>query len=199
MLSALPNGGWICLPRLCPQDSRKLLQSRLILLRETPDVRAVQVQHPHNSALHTDGNHDLRIGGTVAGDVSGELVDIPHELGLALGHGGSAYAPTHRNLNAGRLALEGAQHQNILFQQIKPRPVEAVQGVVQQCRGICQVGDTVGHAADQCLELGVQRLVVRHAPVTSRSSPWQPASTSRQVVSKSSVYHGSATSPGWPV
>ena len=35
--------------------------------------------------------------------------------------------------------------------------------------------------------------------VSSRSSPWHPASTSCQVASKSSVYHGSATSQGWSV
>ena len=33
----------------------------------------------------------------------------------------------------------------------------------------------------------------------SLSSPWHPDSTSCQVASKSSVYHGSATLPGWAV
>ena len=38
-----------------------------------------------------------------------------------------------------------------------------------------------------------------HSCNNSLSNPWQPSSTSRQVDSKSSVYHGSATSRGWSV
>ena len=46
-------------------------------------------------------------------------------------------------------------------------------------------------------------LVIHHIHLSScsisLSNPWHPASTSCQVASKSPVYHGSATSPGWSV
>ena len=38
-----------------------------------------------------------------------------------------------------------------------------------------------------------------HSCNNSFSKPWHPSSTSRQVASKSPVYHGSATSRGWSV
>ena len=95
--------------------------------QKTTEEGAVDVQHPNDFTACADGHHNLGIGRAVTGDVAGELVDVLNQLGFALRHGGSAHPPVHRDLNAGRLALEGAKHQRVPLQQMEPRPVETVQ------------------------------------------------------------------------
>ena len=58
------------------------------------------------------------------------------------------------------------------------------------------VSDTVVLSPDKLRKTQVDQ---SNSFCASRSSPLQPASTSCQVASKSSVYHGSATSRGWSV
>ena len=52
-----------------------------VFFREAANGRTVDVQHTPDLAAHMDGNHDLRIGGAVAGDVARELMDIVNQLG----------------------------------------------------------------------------------------------------------------------
>lgn len=94
--------------------------------------------------------------------MAGELVDIPDQLSPAFCRSGAAHAPAHRNFDTGRLALEGTQYQCIVFQQVKTRPAETAQGVVEQSCGVGQIGNTVGYAVNQRRKMGVQRLIVRH-------------------------------------
>ena len=88
-------------------------------------------------------------------------MDIMDELCPVLRHGCAAHAAPHGNLNAGVLPLKRTQHQSAVFQQVKPRPVESLYGVVEQCCGVGKVRDPVGYAVDQSRKLLVQRLIVR--------------------------------------
>ena len=96
-----------------------------------------------------EGNHHLSIGSAVTGNMSREIVDIVHQLGLILLGGGTADTLTQGNADAGRLSLEGAQNQKILFQFVKACPVDIRQVLPQQSGGVGQVGNFIGHPVRQ--------------------------------------------------
>ena len=63
------------------QNLHHLLQSLPVGIAETVKFRAVDVQNTVDFSVLVDGNDDLGIGGTVAGNMSGESMDIGDKLG----------------------------------------------------------------------------------------------------------------------
>jgi hypothetical protein len=56
--------------------------------------------------------------------VAGKGADVGDDDGLPPGDGGAAHALADGDAHAGRLALEGAEHELAAAQEIEARPVE---------------------------------------------------------------------------
>jgi hypothetical protein len=92
--------------------------------------------------------------------VAGEGVHVGDDDGLALVDGAAADAAAALDADAGRLALEGAEHQLVALQEVEAGPVQAGHAVEHQRAEVGAVGDAVGLAGDQALQLRPQ--VVEH-------------------------------------
>ena len=102
----------------------------ILELQESEDEEGDQGQHRGHGAVFMQGDHALRIGCAVAGNVARELMHILHQLGLILGGSSSADTPAKGDLNAGGLALEGSQNQSFPLPQVKTHPVNIRQRLV---------------------------------------------------------------------
>ena len=93
---------------------------------------------------------DFGVRGRVTGDVTRKRVYIGDELRFARSGRGAADALTNGDPDASGLALEGPEYQlgrrNVLrvgSDQIKTRPVQIGQRVIDQCGGVGEVGDQI--------------------------------------------------------
>jgi hypothetical protein len=85
--------------------------------------------------------------------VAGEGVDVGDALRLPRPRGGAAHALAERDAHAGRLALEGTDHQFRAVVEIEADPVQLRQRVVHQRRQVGGVGDAVALAMQQAARL----------------------------------------------
>ena len=77
-----------------------------VILCKTAFCGAVDVQNAPNFSIRMNGDHDLRPGSTVAGDMAGKGVDIGDKLDGILLPGCAADAPAFFNTNAGSFSLK---------------------------------------------------------------------------------------------
>ena len=125
--------------------------------------------------------HDkLRARRQIAGYVPREGIDIIDAQCLALFHRRAADAPSHRDANACRLALEGSQYQRIAMQEIKSRPIQVRNGGEDQGRDIGGIGDHVALSRQEPLQL-LRQLVIKFADVRMRNGGGSEHSSSLPV------------------
>ena len=86
---------------------------------------------------------------------------IAHELRFARGSGGTTHTLTDGDANAGRLALEGSEDQfrrrriaRARADQIKTRPVQIGQRVINQRRCVGEIGGQIALTLEQAREAG---------------------------------------------
>src|SRR5215831_5050178 len=153
-MEGVRNGTYVLRPSTCILESRpihkrdqsphKLLQTLAILAVETACLRSVQIENTtQDPALH-DRHHDFRARGRVAGDVAGKGEDVWNDESLPARRGCAADTLTDRDPHAGRLALKGSQDQLLAATEIKAAPVDPVERLAQQSRGVGQVRDRIG-------------------------------------------------------
>src|SRR5690606_21793121 len=160
--------------------ARDRFQAAAIDRIEARRDRAVQVEHADQPAVgRHQRHHALRARGRVAGDVPGECIDVRHQLGLAAARRRAAHALVQRDADAGRQALERADHQFGAVVQVEAAPVEVGQRMPQQRRQVGGIGDQVALAVHQRTglveQLGVLFGLVagqgagmeRHAPIVA--------------------------------
>src|SRR5690606_7213026 len=132
---------------------------------ETVRIRTVEVEYAHQRIIPVQRHHQFGARRRVAGDVAVEGIDVGHALGPAAARGGAAYALVERDADAGRLALERADHQFGAVEEVEADPVEPRQGVVDQSGQVGGVGDAVALAGDQRARLfGELRILFGLAP-----------------------------------
>jgi hypothetical protein len=85
-------------------------------------------------------------------------VYIGHDDGFAFHHGGAARRGLF-DADAGWLALERPQHQLVALEEVEAGPVQARHAVENQRAEVRGVGDQVGFAVDQTLQLRAQVVV----------------------------------------
>ncbi len=107
--------------------------------------------------------------------MTGKGIDVVNPLDLPSRGGRAAYALSELDADAGRSALERAQHQLAADIAVEADPVHVRQALEDQGRGIGHVGDAVGLTDDQPLErageVAVQRCrVARFDPEVVHSS-----------------------------
>ena len=78
-----------------------------IRFREAVKVGAVDIQDAPDGAVFVDRKDDLRIGGAVAGNMTGKSMDIGDKKNRVLCRGGTADALANGDQNAGGFSLEG--------------------------------------------------------------------------------------------
>jgi hypothetical protein len=118
------------------------------------------IAHADQLPVQRQRHHQFGVGRRIAGDVAREAVHVGDALGLAAGSRGAAHALVERDADAGRQALERADHQLAAVVEVEPDPVEVRQGVVDQRRQIGGVGDAVAFALDQGARLGQEQVVL---------------------------------------
>ena len=91
-----------------------------------------------------DGHDDLGIGGGVAGDMSGEFVDVSDDDCLVFFYGGGADPSAHFQTDASGLSLEGSENEFVPFQKIEPRPVDILDRLKDKSGRVRQIGNEVG-------------------------------------------------------
>lgn len=105
---------------------------------------AIDVPYAEQATVGADeGHHDFRTRSGVAENVVGVGVDVGYQLGFARLRGQAAYALAERDANAGRLALEGADHQLVAVEQVEAGPVDLGQGMKNQRGEIGGIGNQV--------------------------------------------------------
>ena len=90
-----------------------------------------------------------------------EIMDVFHQLGSPLLRRCAADTPSQRNADAGRLSLEGPQHQCLIRQNIKARPVQPLHPLPEQGCRIGKIGNHVGHALGKRRKVPAQGIKVR--------------------------------------
>ena len=79
------------------QNVHDLLKAKGIRFGEAGEARAVDIQDAPDGPVFVDRDHDLGIGGAVAGDMARKGMDIRYQLGGIFRHGSTADALAHRN------------------------------------------------------------------------------------------------------
>ena len=138
-------------------------EALFILLCEAVRHRAVDVQHtPKGLPMH-QRQDDLGIGRAVAGNMTGEFMDVSHPHRPALPGRRAAHAPAHGDPDTGRLALEGAQDQLVAHPFIKAHPVNLRQHLPKEGGGIGKIADLIGHILHQSGKRPAQlRIIYAH-------------------------------------
>src|SRR5271156_3245310 len=134
------------------------LEAAGIVLIEAVRARAVDIEDAEERPAANERHHDFRARVGVAGDVAGERMHIRHDYRLAARGGRAAYAALQGDAHARHFALKRSEHQLAASQEIKSRPVELGQRVVNEGRGIGAIRESVAlareHAGQLLLELG---------------------------------------------
>src|SRR6185437_16538792 len=127
-------------------EARATAQVRVV---EALETRAVDIEHPEDGFARRERNDDLGARRGIARDVAGKRVNVGNDERLALRSGCSANAASDRDPHAGRLALEGADDELLSSHEIEPRPIDIGQGIEEQGRGVCRVGNEIGLAREE--------------------------------------------------
>src|SRR5258706_9333688 len=122
------------------EDVGERLEAAAVVFVEAREVGTVQVEDADHLAETHERHDDLAPRVRVACDVAGKGVHVRHDDRFLVAGGGSAHALAQRDANAGRLALEGAEDQAFLLQEIEPGPVEVGEAMEQQRREVRGVG-----------------------------------------------------------
>lgn len=106
--------------------------------------RAVKIEHAERFPRgRPKRNNKLCIRRAVAGDMSGERVNVRHALRRVFGNSAAAHAPAARDARAGGLALKRSQGQHVAVQQIESRPIQPLRFVIEVSGGVCKRGHRV--------------------------------------------------------
>ena len=116
-------------------------------------------------AVPDQRHDDFAVRCAVAGDVTGEGMNVLNQLHLARLGRDSAHAGAEGNANAGRSPLERAEHQLSIDIPIKADPVDVGQRFPDQAGRIGHIGDAIAFASHEALQgqrqVGVKRGLVR--------------------------------------
>ena len=95
-----------------------------VFLIEASANRAVEVEHAHQPPVRHDRYDQLGAAGRVAGDMAGKGLHVLDALRFPAGRGDAADAPAEGNADAGRPALERAEHELAADIAVEAGPVE---------------------------------------------------------------------------
>ena len=142
------------LPRACLHEQGAQAGKRLLILeREAGGNRTVQIQHAEHLPILHQGNHQLRRGGAVTGDMAGKGMHIRYQLCLPGGRGCAANPFSKGDGHAGGFALEGPQQQRLPLAQIEACPVQLRQALIQERSHVGHIGQGRGYPFHQGSEL----------------------------------------------
>src|SRR3546814_8452241 len=116
---------FICrLTQLLHVDTCDFLDPPLVFNVETVRIRTVEVEYAHQRIIPVQRYHQFGARRRVAGDVAFERIDVGHALGIAAARRRAAHALVERDADAGRLALERADHQLVAIEEVEARSEE---------------------------------------------------------------------------
>ena len=121
----------------------------LIFNVESPRNRTVEIEYADQRIVQHQRYDQLRTRCGIAGDVTGEVVDIGDALRLSATCGCAAHALVEWNAHAGGQALEGTDDQFGAIEKIETGPVQIRQRVIDQRGQIRCVGDAIVFASEQ--------------------------------------------------
>ena len=82
-----------------------------VLVIKAARHRTVEIKHARDRLASDEGHHEFRAGSAVAGDVPGKGMHIGDDDGASLGDCRAAHTSPDGNTHAGRLTLEGPEHE----------------------------------------------------------------------------------------
>lgn len=149
-----PLGGLIG-PRTCREiDRRGSLHARLIVAVEARRPWAVEIEYADKTCRSDQRYDEFRAGIGIAGDMTRKFVHIRDDDGLPAQHSRAADTLASRDAHASRLALKRSDDKLIILaKKIEADPIHVGHGVEQQSDSVRGIGDRIGFACEQRIEL----------------------------------------------
>ena len=167
-MAALPS----VKPGASLQRPRKLRKTFLVRRTEPVYLRTIDIEDTDQPAgLIMQRNHNLRIAGAVAGNMSRKLMNVFDALNLIQRCSSSADTFPKWNPDTGRLPLKRPENQLIITPQIEPCPVQPGQLRIQKRRGIREHRQKPAVTFRKTFQLFTQNFIICHRKTSHVAVP----------------------------